>query len=108
MTEATAQSVSVQPSLTTPPMQAAYDALLQQQKRLLRFIVDFKKQNNGNSPSMRQMIAGLGLNEDDMETMRNVLKALIDAEFIDRKPGVARSLAVAGYDYVPTKQLWNW
>jgi len=63
--------------------------------RIYRFIIRYKRMHAGDSPSRREIAAGLGL--DSVNTVQNHMDALETAGLIKRpKRGYARSITIPG------------
>lgn len=66
---------------------------------IYRFIVDYKRQNDGVSPSMREIGRGVGLNSTNTVSLH--LNTLKDAGMITMIYADSRSIRVNGGRWVP-------
>jgi SOS-response transcriptional repressor LexA len=72
----------------------------EQQQKLLTYIIEYKRKWNGNSPSYREMMAHMAM--DNTGQLLVVLQALAKQEKIILPAGIARSIIIPGtaWDYV--------
>ena len=67
--------------------------------RALRFIIKFKVEHGGISPTIREVMYGIGLRSTS--STRNVLFRLADTGLINLKWGEYRNIEVVGETYLP-------
>lgn len=78
--------------------------LTKKQQNLLNFIQDFTEEN-GYSPSYREIVAGLGLNS--VSAVAEHINNLVEKNVIKKVPGSARSLEILDYKHEETVELFK-
>lgn len=78
--------------------------LTKKQLAVLRFLEDFMEEN-GYSPSYREIMAGLKLST--VSAVAEHIDNLVEKGVLKRKPGEARSLMVLDYRHEETVQLFR-
>lgn len=68
------------------------------QRRIYRYIVNYKAAHNGNSPSYRQIMAEVGL--ATVSTIKNHLEALEQRGLLRQEQG-SRGIVVVGSKWIP-------
>lgn len=78
--------------------------LTKKQQNLLNFIQDFTEEN-GYSPSYREIVAGLGLSS--VSAVAEHINNLVEKGVIKKVPGAARSLEILDYKHEETVTLFK-
>lgn len=78
--------------------------LTKKQLALLNFLEDFTEEN-GYSPSYREIMAGMGLSS--VSAVAEHIDNLVGKGVIKKVPGAARSLEVIDYRHEETVKLFN-
>ena len=78
--------------------------LTKKQTSLLNFIQDFTEEN-GYSPSYREIMAGLGLSS--VSAVAEHIDNLVDKGVLRKVPGNARSLEILNFRHTETVELFN-
>ena len=76
-----------------PERKRKYDPI-----EVFRFIVATKKANNGNSPSMKDIMEEFGI--PSQSNVKHIYSELIKMGLITVAPGVSRSISVVGSEWV--------
>lgn len=79
--------------------------LTKKQTLVYNFISDFIKENDGRSPSYRDICAGLGLSS--VSAVAEHVDNLVKLGALRKIPGEARSLEVIDFTYPETKNLFR-
>jgi SOS-response transcriptional repressor LexA len=66
-------------------------------RKILNYIIDYKLENNGNSPSTREIQVGCGISSKSVVAYH--LKKLVDEGFISIEGNTARMIAVKGGEW---------
>ena len=78
--------------------------LTKKQQNLLNFLQDFTEEN-GYSPSYREIVAGLGLSS--VSAVAEHIDNLVEKGVIKKVPGAARSLEILNYKHEETVELFR-
>lgn len=78
--------------------------LTKKQQKLLDFVQDFTEEN-GYSPSYREIMAGLGLNS--VSAVAEHINNLVEKGTIKKIPGAARSLELLDFRHQETVDLFK-